>query len=56
MRKTTLIKNIEKLRTRIGKDRDDLRELISEARELKETCIEAFESLDYAADQLSQYA
>lgn len=38
----------------IGKQRDLLRQLVEEANENKEACDDAIESLEYAADRLSE--
>jgi predicted nucleic acid-binding Zn-ribbon protein len=53
---SSLTKRIEKLRDRIGKDRDALRELLDEAEALEESCRDVYESLDYSVQRLSEYA
>ena len=45
---------IEEIKTKIGKDRDKLDELISKAESLLEDCIEAYDLLDQARDALSR--
>jgi uncharacterized coiled-coil protein SlyX len=52
----TIRKQLARITARIGKDRDQLRELIDEAEALEESVRDAFESLEYAADALSRYA
>jgi hypothetical protein len=47
---------IRRLTERIGKDRDALNALIEELEPLRDTCNDALESLEYAADKLSEYA
>ena len=51
-----LIKQLEKRRDAIGKERDKLRELLSEWADLADTCDCAYEDIDHAIDSLSQYA
>jgi len=48
------IKEIEKRKEAIGKERDKLRELIEEADELSECCDETIELLEDAANKLSE--
>jgi len=49
-----LITEVEKYKTRIAKQRDGLRELISEAEELIESCERGDEALETALDALSE--
>ena len=58
-----LISEIEKRRTIIGKARDELRDLVSEAEQLAESCDDAdhdlesaIRALEDANEYLSQYA
>lgn len=56
MTKKQLIKAIEKHRDAIAKERDALRELISDALALGDSSEEAVAALDTAIDSLSEYA
>jgi hypothetical protein len=47
------IKTLEKRKEAIGKERDKLRDFISEVEELAETCDRAHEDLTSAIDSLS---
>lgn len=49
-------RQLARLTARIAKDRDALRELIEEMEPLKESCDEAVDDLERAADVLSRYA
>jgi prefoldin subunit 5 len=49
------IKQIEKRKEAIAKERDKLDETISEMKELRESCDEAWQLLDDARDVLSQF-
>ncbi len=51
-----IIKQLERRRDAIGKERDKLRELLSEWADLADTCDSAYEDIDRAIDALSQYA
>lgn len=51
----TLEAQIVKCKDNIARERDKLRELISEVREIEESCDEALDGLERAADALSQY-
>jgi hypothetical protein len=51
----SLTKAIEKSNARIAKERDKLRELISDAESLYDACDRAVDSLESAADALSEY-
>ncbi len=51
----TLQRQIEACKKRIAAERDKLRELIDETDSIAGCCDDAIESLDYAADALSQY-
>lgn len=53
--KSTLITNIEKTRDRIAKERDYLRNLINDTKSICDSCDEAIDYLDVAADKLSEY-
>jgi len=56
MRIATMIKQLEKHRDRIGKERDSLREFLDEVESLKETCDRAYEGIQCAIDALSEQA
>ncbi len=47
-------KKIKALTAKIAKDRDALRDLISEVEDITECCDRAIESLESAADSLSE--
>lgn len=51
----TLEAQIAKCKANISKERDKLRELVSEVTSIAETCDEALDGLERAADALSQY-
>lgn len=46
---------INRAKAKIAKDRDELRALLEEANDITETCDEAIEALESAADSLSKY-
>lgn len=48
-------RRIEKCKERIAAERDVLRSLIEDAQEIEECANDAVESLDYAADRLSEF-
>ena len=54
MKVATIIKKIEVHKTRIAKERDQLRDLISELEGLNEICASAHDDLEYAIDKLSE--
>ena len=56
MKLATMIKQLEKHRERIGKDRDALREFQDEVESLRETCERAYEDLSCAIEALSEQA
>ncbi len=51
----TLNKQIEACKKNIAKERDKLRDLISDAQTIADNCDEAIDDLERAADCLSQY-
>lgn len=51
----SLVAAIEREKKIIGEARDRLRDLIADASEVADTADDAFQSLEYAVDQLSQY-
>lgn len=51
----SILKQIEKTKNRLAKQRDELRELIDELESIEGSCVEAVQSLESAADSLSQY-
>lgn len=58
MRKMTavqLIRQIKASQARIAKERDKLRDLVEEAQEIVDCCVEADDGLTQALDALSQY-
>ena len=50
-----LLKRIEATKKRVTNQRDALRELIDEATGIADSCDEAIDSLESAADSLSQF-
>jgi hypothetical protein len=52
----SIIRQIEKRRDAVGKERDKLAEMIGELEALKYTCDDAYESLDFAIEALSRQA
>lgn len=56
MKLATMIKQLEKHRDKIGKDRDALRDFLDEVESLKETCDRAYEDLQCAIEALSEQA
>jgi chromosome segregation ATPase len=56
MRISTIIKQIEKRRDAVGKERDKLDDLISELEELRNCCERAWDDLQTARDALSELA
>jgi prefoldin subunit 5 len=56
MRFSTMIKQIEKRRDAIGKERDKLNEMISEMETLRDCCERAWDDLQTARDALSEHA
>ena len=54
MKLKTIIKKIELHKTRIAKERDQLRDLIMELEGLEESCASAHDDLEYAVDKLSE--
>ena len=56
MRITTMIKEIEKRRDAVGKERDRLDELIGELEGLRDSCDRAWCDLQSARDALSELA
>lgn len=52
----TMIKQLEKLRERVAKDRDALREFEADVENLRETCERAYEDLSCAIEALSEQA
>lgn len=55
MTKSQFMKQFNKIKSRIEKDRDDLRSLSNEASDILETCDEAVLDIQDAADRLSEY-
>jgi hypothetical protein len=55
MNKKELLKAVRDCKERIAKERDELRILIEDAETIEQSCEEAIESLEYAADSLSEY-
>jgi DNA-binding ferritin-like protein len=55
LRSTHLLKRISDAQKNIAAERDKLRELIEDATDLAETCDEAHDALENAADALSKY-
>jgi prefoldin subunit 5 len=51
-----MIKQIEKRRDAIGKERDKLNEMISEMETLRDCCERAWDDLQTARDALSEHA
>lgn len=49
-----LLRKLERIKNRIAKDRDELRDLIDEVSALESDVSEAAESLEYAADAMSR--
>jgi len=56
MKLAMMIKQLEKHRDKIGKDRDALRDFLDEVESLKETCDRAYQDLECAIDALSEQA
>ena len=56
MKLATMIKQLEKHRDKIGKDRDALRDFEAEVENLRETCERAYEDLQCAIEALSEQA
>ena len=50
----TIMQTIEKRKVAIGKERDKLRDFISELEELEETCSRAYDDLQNAVHALSE--
>lgn len=50
-----LIKDVEKQKERIGRERDKLRDLTSELESILEDCDDAVANLEAAADAMSKY-
>ena len=53
--KDSMMRQIEASKKRIAAERDKLRKLISDAEGIAECCDDAVNSLEYAADKLSEY-
>ncbi len=51
-----MIKQLETRRDAIGRERDKLRELLSDWADLADNCDSAYEDIDHAIDALSQHA
>lgn len=51
----SIIKQIEKRRDAVGKERDKIDEMISELESLSESCDNAWHCLQEARDRLSEY-
>lgn len=49
-----LLRKLERIKNRIAKDRDELRDLINEVEALEGDVSDAAESLNYAADAMSR--
>lgn len=49
-----LLRKLERIKSRIAKDRDELRDLIDEVEALECDVSDAAESLNYAADAMSR--
>ena len=56
MRISTMLKNIEKRRDAVGKERDRLDSMISDLEGLRDCCDTAWEDLQHARDALSELA
>lgn len=56
MRISTMIKQIEKRRDAVGKERDRLDDLIGELEGLRDSCDRAWDDLQSARDALSELA
>lgn len=54
-RAKSILKQIEKVKAKLGVDRDELRELLSELEDIKDSANDAYDHLDMAVDSLSQY-
>ena len=54
MNTKTMIKQLESRKHSIEKERDKLDEFISEAEDLKEVCMTAYENIQCAIDALSE--
>jgi ABC-type transporter Mla subunit MlaD len=54
MKKAQFLKEFDKIKRRIEKDRDDLRKLLDEATDILETCEQASNYIQDAADRLSE--
>ena len=50
-----IIKRLEKEKAKIAKNRDALRELLSDAADIEESCNEALCDIERAIDALSKY-
>ena len=50
-----IIKRLEKEKAKIAKNRDALRELLSDAADIEESCNEALDDIERAIDALSKY-
>ena len=51
-----MIKQLEKRRGAIGRERDKLRDILGEWSDLADNCDTAYEDIDHAIDTLSQHA
>jgi hypothetical protein len=50
------VKELERRRTALGKERDKLRALVDEYEALKDSADDAYDNLTYAIQRLSEYA
>lgn len=56
MKTNATVRKLEKIRERIGKERDALRDILDEVRTLEENSDRALVALDDCIDALSEYA